>query len=99
MLTFLMIGAHPDDMDLRASGLAMRLTERGHKAVFLSVTNGNAGHMTMEKEALRLRRRQEMADAAAVFGLQYDGGYSHPRKADALHPQGAARRNHHPSQL
>ena len=72
MLTFLMIGAHPDDMDLRASGLAMRLIEKGHRAVFLSVTNGNAGHMTMEKEALRLRRRQEMADAASVFGLRYD---------------------------
>ena len=72
MLTFLMIGAHPDDMDLRSSGLAMRLIEKGHKAVFLSVTNGNAGHMTMEKEALRLRRQQEMADAAAVFGVRYD---------------------------
>ena len=72
MLTFLMIGAHPDDMDLRASGLAMHLIEQGHKAVFLSVTNGNAGHMTMDKEALRLRRRQEMANAAAVYGLQYD---------------------------
>ena len=72
MLTFLMIGAHPDDMDLRASGLAMRLIAQGHKAVFLSVTNGNAGHMTMDKEALRLRRRQEMANAAAVYGLQYD---------------------------
>ena len=72
MLTFLMIGAHPDDMDLRASGLAMRLIERGHKAVFLSVTNGNAGHMSMDREALRLRRQKEMADAAAVYGLQYD---------------------------
>lgn len=72
MLTFLMIGAHPDDMDLRSSGLAMRLKEKGHTAVFLSVTNGNAGHMTMEKEALRLRRQQEMADAAAVFGVRYD---------------------------
>ncbi len=73
MLTFLMIGAHPDDMDLRASGLAMRVTEQGHRAVFLSVANGNAGHMSMTREALRLRRKQEMADAAAVFGIgRYD---------------------------
>ena len=56
MLTFLMIGAHPDDMDLKASGLAMKVIQKGHKAVFLSVTNGNAGHMTMERDALRLRR-------------------------------------------
>ena len=72
MLTFLMIGAHPDDMDLRASGLAMKLVRQGHRAVFLSITNGNAGHMAMDRDALRLRRRQEMADAAEVFGLPYD---------------------------
>ena len=72
MLTFLMIGAHPDDMDLKASGLAMKVIQKGHKAVFLSVTNGNAGHMTMERDALRLRRLNEMAGAAEVFGLVYD---------------------------
>ena len=72
MLTFLMIGAHPDDMDLRASGLAMKLVEKGHRAVFLSVTNGNAGHMAMDREALRLRRFREMEGAAAVFGVPYD---------------------------
>ncbi len=72
MLTFLMIGAHPDDMDLKAGGLAMRLTEKGHKAVFLSATNGNAGHMTMDKEDLRQCRQREMENAAAVFGIPYD---------------------------
>lgn len=72
MLTFLMIGAHPDDMDQLAGGLAMKVTEKGHKAVFLSVTNGNAGHMSMKKEELRQRRLKEMENAAAVFGVPYD---------------------------
>ena len=72
MLTFLMIGAHPDDMDQLASGLAMHVMRKGHKAVFLSATNGNAGHMSMDRDALRLRRRHEQAEAARVFGLQYD---------------------------
>lgn len=72
MLTFLMIGAHPDDMDQLAGGLAMKVTEKGHKAVFLFVTNGNAGHMSMEKEELRRRRLREMENAAAVFGVPYD---------------------------
>ena len=72
MLTFLMIGAHPDDMDLRASGLAMKLLEKGHRVVFLSATSGNAGHMSMTKEALRERRKREMEKAAAVFGVPYD---------------------------
>ena len=72
MLTFLMIGAHPDDMDSEAGGLAMKLTAKGHKAIFLSVTNGNAGHMSMKKEELRLRRLREMENAAKVFGVPYD---------------------------
>ena len=72
MLTFLMIGAHPDDMDLRAGGLALKLKKKGHKAVFLSMTNGNAGHQTMDRQALRLRRLEEMKNAGAVFGVTYD---------------------------
>ncbi len=72
MLTFLMIGAHPDDMDLEASGLAMRMKEKGHRVVFLSATNGNAGHMSMGREELRTRRLKEMEKAASVFGLPYD---------------------------
>lgn len=72
MLTFLMIGAHPDDMDLRAGGLALRLRVEGHRVVFLSVTNGDAGHRTMDRESLRDRRRREMAAAAEVYGIIYD---------------------------
>ena len=72
MFTFLMIGAHPDDMDQLAGCLAMKVTEKGHRAVFLSVTNGNAGHMSMEKEELRRCRLREMENAAAVFGVPYD---------------------------
>ena len=72
MLKFLMIGAHPDDMDLRCGGLASLLTERGHEAVFLSIANGNAGHMSMDAAALRLRRRGEMIEAGKVYGVRYD---------------------------
>ena len=72
MLKFLMIGAHPDDMDLRCGGLAILLKNRGHEARFLSVTNGNAGHQSMEKDLLRQRRLGEMEKAGAVYGLRYD---------------------------
>ena len=72
MRTFLMIGAHPDDMDMLAGGLALKLLAKGHKAVFLSVTNGNAGHMTLDRDALRECRQREMENASAVFGLPYD---------------------------
>ena len=72
MLTFLMIGAHPDDMDVLSGGLAINLVRHGHRAVFLSATNGNAGHMSMDRESLRQCRSQEMADASRVFGVPYD---------------------------
>ena len=81
MYSFLMIGAHPDDMDLRCGGLAMHLHARGHKVVFLSMTNGNAGHMSMDKAALRERRLHEMEEAARCYGgfryetLDVDDGY------------------------
>ncbi len=81
MLTFLMIGAHPDDMDLRCGGLAIKLHARGHRVVFLSMTNGNAGHMSMDKAALRERRLNEMQEAARLYGgiryetLDVDDGY------------------------
>ena len=73
MATFLMIGAHPDDMDLRCGGLASRLHAQGHQAVFLSMTNGNAGHMSDDPAALRLRRLEEMRRAALEYGgIRYE---------------------------
>ena len=73
MLTFLMIGAHPDDMDLNCGGTAIRLQKLGHRVIFLSMTNGNAGHMTMTPEELRSTRMQEMKVAAQRFGgIRYE---------------------------
>ena len=73
MFTFLMIGAHPDDMDLRCGGLATRLKRKGHNVIFLSMTNGNAGHMSMEKDVLRERRLSEMREAALRYGgIRYE---------------------------
>ncbi|HLX73156.1 MAG TPA: PIG-L family deacetylase, partial [Terriglobales bacterium] len=40
-------GAHPDDCDLRAGGLAAKYAALGYKVKFVSVTNGDAGHQSM----------------------------------------------------
>jgi LmbE family N-acetylglucosaminyl deacetylase len=75
-----MIGAHPDDTDLRCGGLAIRLAGRGHEVRFLSLTSGNAGHQSMSREALRLRRLSEMAEAAAyataMMGMAGEAAYA-----------------------
>ena len=84
MMTFLMIGAHPDDMDLDCGGLAVLMHRRRHRVIFLSMTNGNAGHMSITSEELRVRRSQEMAEAARLYGgiryetMDIDDGYLTP---------------------
>lgn len=68
---FLMIGAHPDDMELRCGGLAMRLRQKGHKVMFISMTDGGAGHHEMEREALKKRRKKETEAVARLFDIEY----------------------------
>lgn len=68
---FMMIGAHPDDMELRCGGLALRLRQKGHKVMFVSMTDGSAGHQSMQREALAQRRREETQAVAARFDIEY----------------------------
>ena len=72
MLTFLILGAHPDDPDAETGGLALKLRKKGHKVIFLSLSNGNAGHHTMDRDSLRLRRLDEMKHVAEVYDITYD---------------------------
>ena len=70
-LRILIIGAHPDDCDIRAGGVAAKYAQAGHKVRMVSLTNGAAGHQTMRGEALTERRREEAAAAGAVLGAEY----------------------------
>ena len=71
-LRLLVIGAHPDDAEYRAGGLAAKYRRLGHVVKFVSVTNGDAGHHAMEAEALAVRRRREALAAGRVCGIEYD---------------------------
>ncbi|MBR2943236.1 MAG: PIG-L family deacetylase [Clostridia bacterium] len=68
---FMMIGAHPDDMELRCGGLALRLRRQGHKVMFVSMTDGSAGHQSMQREALAKRREAETQAVAKRFDIEY----------------------------
>lgn len=46
-------GAHPDDCDLGAGGLAAKYAARGDKVKFVSLTNGDAGHQSMRGRGTR----------------------------------------------
>ena len=71
-LRILIIGAHPDDGDIKAGGTAARWCALGHIVRLVSLTNGQAGHHAMPGPGLARRRRAEAHDAAAVIGATYD---------------------------
>ena len=65
-------GAHPDDCDLDAGGLAAKYAALGHKVKFVSLTNGDAGHQTQHGEELAKRRRAEAEEAGRRIGIEYE---------------------------
>jgi LmbE family N-acetylglucosaminyl deacetylase len=66
------IGAHPDDCDIKAGGLAAKYAEAGHLVKFLSVTNGDAGHQEQGGGILAARRRAEAEEAGRRLGIEYE---------------------------
>ena len=41
---YLVLGAHPDDPDIRFGGTAIQLIRAGHVVKFVSMCNGDCGH-------------------------------------------------------
>ncbi len=70
-LNVVVFGAHPDDCDLDAGGTALLFSSLGHRVKFVSMTNGDAGHYELDREALSAVRRQEAAEAGKRFGVTY----------------------------
>src|SRR3954452_4813925 len=73
-LRILIIGAHPDDADIKAGGTAAKWCDLGHVVRLVSLTNGQAGHQSMHGPELAARRRDEANAAAAVIGATYEVG-------------------------
>jgi LmbE family N-acetylglucosaminyl deacetylase len=71
-LRVIAIGAHPDDCDIGAGGLAAILAQQGHKVKFISVTNGDAGHHEMGGGILAKRRLAEAKESGRRLGIEYD---------------------------
>lgn len=67
----LAFGAHPDDCDIKAGGVAAKWADAGGRVRFVSLTNGAAGHHETGGVALARRRRAEAAAAADALGVEY----------------------------
>ncbi len=70
-LNVVVIGAHPDDPDIRAGGTAIKYAQAGHNVLFVSLTNGDAGHHEKGGGALARIRRAEAMEAGKRFGVEY----------------------------
>lgn len=68
---FLMIGAHPDDLELRCGGLALRLRKAGHEVMFMTMTDGSAGHQTLDRATMAKRRKEEAEATARILDIDY----------------------------
>lgn len=82
-LRILVIGAHPDDCEFKAGGVATLYKQAGHDVHFVSLTNGESGHHLLKGKELVAIRRQEAQAAAEVIGitsevLDFRDGYLEP---------------------
>jgi len=72
MLKLLILGAHPDDAEYHAGGLAAMYRKLGHAVRMVSATDGSAGHHLKSRAEMASIRRQEAAAAAEVIGAHYE---------------------------
>lgn len=70
-INVIVIGAHPDDPDGSTGGTAILFSQMGHNVLFVSMTNGDAGHQSTGGGALAKRRRTEAQEAGKRFGVTY----------------------------
>jgi LmbE family N-acetylglucosaminyl deacetylase len=68
-LRIICFGAHPDDCEIPAGGVAALWAAQGHHVKFVSVTNGDIGHWRDAGGPLARRRSAEVQRAAQVLGI------------------------------
>src|SRR5262245_26874496 len=69
-LRVIAFGAHPDDAELKASGVAALWAASGAKVKFVAMTNGDVGHFGTAGGPLARRRKAEVAECARILGIE-----------------------------
>ena len=67
-LRIICFGAHPDDAELKAGGVAAMWASRGHEVKLVAVTNGDIGHWNEAGGPLARRRKAEVELASKILG-------------------------------
>lgn len=71
-IRIIIIGAHPDDCEYGAGGLAALYASAGHAVKFVSLTNGDKGHQEIGGARLVKRRIKETQEAGRRLGVDYE---------------------------
>lgn len=71
-LRILVIGAHPDDCEIKAGGVTAYYRAAGHDVKFVSVTNGESGHQSIPPVELAALRKSETDAVARLMGIEYE---------------------------
>lgn len=71
-LRIIAFGAHPDDCELKAGGVAAKWAAAGHKVKFVATTNGDVGHFATAGGPLALRRKAEVRRCAEILGIEVE---------------------------
>ncbi|MHC4533643.1 MAG: PIG-L deacetylase family protein [Planctomycetota bacterium] len=69
-LRIIAFGAHPDDCEIRAGGVAAMWAAQGHHVKFVSTTNGDIGHFKMAGGPLAKRRTKEVQECAKILNIE-----------------------------
>jgi len=69
-LRIIAFGAHPDDCEIRAGGVAAMWAAQGHHVKFVSTTNGDIGHFKEAGGPLAKRRTREVQEAAEILNIE-----------------------------
>src|SRR2546429_8934069 len=79
-LRIICFGAHPDDCEIQAGGVATMWAAKGHHVKLVSVTNGDIGHWREAGGPLARRRKAAGEGGGEVLGVTcevldiHDGG-------------------------
>ena len=68
VLRIIVFGAHPDDCEVKASGVGAMWAAMGHQVKFVSVTNGDIGHHLISGGILARRRTEEVEKCSEILG-------------------------------
>jgi LmbE family N-acetylglucosaminyl deacetylase len=72
----LAVFAHPDDIEFVAAGTLLALRQAGWQPHYLTLSGGDCGSMTTDRDQTRQIRTAEGRAAAAILGAEFHEGFA-----------------------